>query len=402
MFDFFYLQLLNIIVNRINMKVLILGADGYLGWPTSMFFENKGFKVLAVDNFYKRKIELEHGISPINEVLSLQSRIRYWNYNQNNKIDFLIGDLLNHRFVYSIFENFKPEIIVHYAEQPSAPYSMASRETCFETQENNVLGNINILFAIKKFCPEAHLIKLGTLGEYGTPNIDIEEGWLDLKHNGRKDRVLYPKKPGSFYHLSKVHDSNNIEFTCRIWGLKATDLNQGVVYGFHTKETRLDTKLETSFHYDEIFGTIINRFITQVLVGHDLTVYGTGNQERGYLNIEDTLKCVLLAAENPAKSGEFRVFNQFTEKFSINGIAKKIIDALSNNNVNSIKISKVENPRIEMENHYYNPKNSGLISLGLKPILFSEKLIKEIYDNIKVYKKRVDTNFIYPKVKWKK
>ena len=402
MFDFFYLQLLNIIVNRINMKVLILGADGYLGWPTSMFFANKGFKVLAVDNFYKRKIELEHGISPINEVLSLQSRIRYWNYNQNNKIDFLIFDLLNHRFVYSIFENFKPEIIVHYAEQPSAPYSMASRETCFETQENNVLGNINILFAIKKFCPEAHLIKLGTLGEYGTPNIDIEEGWLDLKHNGRKDRVMYPKKPGSFYHLSKVHDSNNIEFTCRIWGLRATDLNQGVVYGFHTKETRLDTKLETSFHYDEIFGTIINRFITQVLVGHDLTVYGTGNQERGYLNIEDTLKCVLLAAENPAKFGEFRVFNQFTEKFSINGIAKKIVDALSPNNVNSIKVTKVENPRIEMENHYYNPKNSGLLSLGLKPILFSKKLIQEIYDNIKVYKNRIDTNLIHPKVKWKK
>ena len=213
---------------------------------------------------------------------------------------------------------------------------------------------------------------------------------------------MYPKKPGSFYHLSKVHDSNNIEFTCRIWGLRATDLNQGVVYGFHTKETRLDTKLETSFHYDEIFGTIINRFITQVLVGHDLTVYGTGNQERGYLNIEDTLKCVLLAAENPAKFGEFRVFNQFTEKFSINGIAKKIVDALSPNNVNSIKVTKVENPRIEMENHYYNPKNSGLLSLGLKPILFSKKLIQEIYDNIKVYKNRIDTNLIHHKVKWKK
>tara|TARA_B100000963_G_scaffold335042_1_gene328834 strand:+ start:6968 stop:8122 length:1155 start_codon:yes stop_codon:yes gene_type:complete len=384
------------------MKVLILGADGYLGWPTSMFFANKGYKVLAVDNFFKRKIELEYGISPINEVLTLQSRVKHWNFNQKNKIEYSIGDLLNHRFVYSIFEKFKPEIIIHYAEQPSAPYSMASRETCYETQQNNVLGNVNILFAIKKYCPDAHLIKLGTLGEYGTPNIDIEEGWLDLEHNGRKDRVMYPKKPGSFYHLSKVHDSNNIEFTCRIWGLKATDLNQGVVYGFHTKETKLDSKLETSFHYDEIFGTVINRFITQALAGCDLTVYGNGTQERGYLNIEDTLRCVLLAAENSPKPSEFRVFNQFTEKFSINNIAKKIIDALSPKNDDSIKISKVKNPRIEMENHYYNPKNSGLISLGLRPITFSEKLIQDVYNSIKIYKDRIDTDLIHPKVKWKK
>lgn len=383
------------------MNVLILGGDGYLGWPTSMFFANKGYKVLTIDNFYKRKIELEYGITPINEVFSLQSRIRYWNKNQKNKIDYLIGDLLNHRFIYSVFKNFKPEIIIHYAEQPSAPYSMASREACYDTQENNVLGNLNILFAIKKFCPNAHLIKLGTMGEYGTPNIDIEEGWLDLEHNGRKERVMYPKKPGSFYHLSKVHDSNNIEFTCRIWGLKATDLNQGVVYGFHTDETKLDPKLETSFHYDEIFGTVINRFITQVLIGHDLTVYGEGNQERGYLNINDTLSCVLLAAENPPNEGEFRVYNQFTEKFSINEIAKKIVNALESNSQNPIKINKIKNPRIEMENHYYNPKNSGLLNLGLKPISFSEKLIQEIFNNIKIYKDRIDKELILPRVKWK-
>ena len=383
------------------MNVLILGGDGYLGWPTSMFFANKGYKVLTIDNFYKRKIELEYGITPINEVFSLQSRIRYWNKNQKNKIEYLIGDLLNHRFIYSVFKNFKPEIIIHYAEQPSAPYSMASREACYDTQENNVLGNLNILFAIKKFCPNAHLIKLGTMGEYGTPNIDIEEGWLDLEHNGRKERVMYPKKPGSFYHLSKVHDSNNIEFTCRIWGLKATDLNQGVVYGFHTDETKLDPKLETSFHYDEIFGTVINRFITQVLIGHDLTVYGEGNQERGYLNINDTLSCVLLAAENPPNEGEFRVYNQFTEKFSINEIAKKIVNALESNSQNPIKINKIKNPRIEMENHYYNPKNSGLLNLGLKPISFSEKLIQEIFNNIKIYKDRIDKELILPRVKWK-
>ena len=154
-------------------------------------------------------------------------------------------------------EQIRPEAIIHYAEQPSAPYSMRGRDSCFFTQHNNVMGTINLLFAMKKHCPNAHLIKLGTMGEYGTPNIDIEEGWINIEHKGRKDRVLFPKKPGSFYHLSKVHDSNNIEFACRVWGFKCTDLNQGCVYGVDTDETKLDEKFSTSFHYDEVFGTVI-------------------------------------------------------------------------------------------------------------------------------------------------
>tara|TARA_Y100000389_G_scaffold204053_1_gene254715 strand:+ start:7956 stop:9110 length:1155 start_codon:yes stop_codon:yes gene_type:complete len=382
------------------MKILVLGADGYLGWPTCMHFSKLNHDILAIDNFYKRKIELELGITPLNEVLSLHERVRIWNENQNKKIELRIGNLLNHRFVYSIFEKFKPEVIIHYAEQPSAPYSMGSREKCYDTQENNVLGNINVLFAIKKYCPEAHLIKLGTMGEYGTPNIDIEEGWIDISHKGRKDRMMFPKKPHSFYHLSKVHDTNNIEFTCRNWDLSATDLNQGVVYGFDTAETKLDERLQTSFHYDEVFGTVINRFITQALMGQDLTVYGKGGQKRGYLNINDTLKCVQLAAENRAKKGEFRVFNQYTETFTINDIADLVKISLDKKLEKKISIKNIKNPRNEMEDHYYNPTNSGLISLGLKPLKFNENLICEIYESIKYLKKRINKNLIFPTIKW--
>ena len=319
----------------------------------------------------------------------------------NKTIDFVVGDLLNHRLLYDILEDFKPDTIIHYAEQPSAPYSMKGRDACFFTQHNNVLGTINLLFGMKKHCPEAHLIKLGTMGEYGTPNIDIEEGWLEINHNGRKDRVLYPKKPGSFYHLSKVHDSNNIEFACRIWGIKCTDLNQGCVYGLETNESKMDENLSTSFHYDQVFGTVINRFICQSVIGKDLTVYGNGTQTRGYLNIIDTLNCVNIANNNPAKIGEFRVFNQYTEVLSINDIAKYIIDAAKLIGIKA-KIKNLENPRTEQENHYYKPKNNSLISLGLKPTMIGDDVLPNMMKKALQYKDRILERTILPTIKWKK
>ena len=383
------------------MRILILGGDGYLGWPTSMHFANKGHKVLTIDNLSKKKIADEYGIEPLNRVKSFNKRIKLWNSNQKNKIENLVFDLLNYKTICETLKNFKPDTIIHYAEQPSAPYSMADREKAVYTQNNNVIGNLNLLFAIKKHCPHAHLIKLGTLGEYGTPNIDIEEGWLNIEHNGRKDRVLFPKKPGSFYHLSKVHDSANIEFACRIWGLKCTDLNQGLVYGLMTKEIELDSEgLATSFHYDSIFGTIINRFITQIACGKPMTVYGTGNQKRCFLNIIDTLKCVNLAAENPAKVGEFRVFNQFTEFCSLNEMAMKI-KSFADNKKLVARIKNIKNPRIEDEEHYYNPKNTSLLSLGLKPVKFDEKQIESIFNTIKGNTDRVNIDTLDPNIKWK-
>ena len=385
------------------MKILILGSDGYLGWPTTMHFANLGHEVFAVDNLSKRKIESEYGIEPINTVKFFQDRVKIWNKNQKNQINYLVTDLLNYKTLCEILSDFRPETIIHYAEQPSAPYSMANREKAVYTQYNNVIGNLNLLFAIKKYCPDSHLIKLGTMGEYGTPNIDIEEGWLKIKHNGREDRVLYPKKPGSFYHLSKVHDSANIEFACRIWGLKCTDLNQGFVYGITTKEIELDFEnLSTSFHYDSIFGTIINRFITQMAIQKPMSVYGNGTQKRAFLNIQDTINCVQIASDNPAKKGEFRVFNQFTDFSSLNEMANKIKNYEDQNNLKP-EISHVVNPRIEEEDHYYNPKNTSLISLGLKPIEFNENEIDKIFKVVKKNKDKINLETLDPEngIKWK-
>ncbi len=383
------------------MKILILGGDGYLGWPTSMYFAERGHEVLVVDNFTKRKIELEFGVKPLCEIKSLHTRIKVWNELSKNKILYKVGDLLNYRFLDKLLEENKPDAIIHYAEQPSAPYSMGSHEKAVFTQHNNVIGNLNLLFAIKRNCPDTHLIKLGTLGEYGTPNIDIEEGWLDIEHNGRKDRVLFPKKPGSFYHLSKVHDSANIEFACRVWGLRSTDLNQGVVYGISTEEIEKDpTNLCTAFHYDGIFGTIINRFISQLVSNENLTVYGKGNQKRGFLNIKDTLKCVEIATKNLPEKGEFKVFNQFTEFSSLNEIATKILNVGKKLGYSKSKAINIKNPRIEMEDHYYNPKNTNLLSLGLNPIKFDEQ---EIEKNIKFVEKfihNLDQDIFEAKIQW--
>ena len=383
------------------MKIMVLGGDGYLGWPTACYLSKRGHKILSIDNFSKKQIENENGVSSILSTLTIQDKIKKWNENNSNKINFEICDLLNHRSIYSKLKEFKPDAIVHYAEQPSAPYSMKDRSSAYFTQMNNVMGNLNLLFGIKKYCPEAHLVKLGTMGEYGTPNIDIEEGWLNINHNGRTDKLLFPKKPGSFYHLSKVHDTNNIEFACRLWDLRCTDLNQGVVYGCETDELKeYPDEMGVSFHYDDIFGTVINRFVSQAVTNKKLTVYGKGLQKRAFLNINDTLRCIELSINNPANIGEFRVFNQYTETFSINDLAE-IVKSSSKDLGNEVEIVNLENPRLEQAEHYYNPKNSGLISLGLKPILFEKILAKNMIEKLEKYSKEIDRSKFLPSLKWK-
>jgi UDP-sulfoquinovose synthase len=381
------------------MRVVILGGDGYLGWPTAMHFSARGDEVLVVDNFAKRRWELEGGIQPLVAPATLHKRINRWKELSGKTIKLEVGDLQNHRFVYKIFEEFQPDSVIHYAEQPSAPYSMQSRETAIDTQVNNVVGNMNVLFAIRRFCPEANLVKLGTMGEYGTPNIDIEEGWLKVVHNGREDTMLYPKKPQSFYHLSKVHDSHNIEFACRIWGLRATDLNQGVVYGIQTKETQLSEDLRTSFHYDDIFGTVLNRFMVQAAVGTPLTIYGAGGQTRGFLNINDTISCVELACDHPGAAGEFRVFNQFTETFSILELADKVVAAGARAGL-SVETNHIDNPRIEQEKHYYNAKHSRLVDLGLKPNLLTDDVMDVMFKEVRSNCDSVDGSVFIPRVQW--
>jgi UDP-sulfoquinovose synthase len=381
------------------MRVLVLGGDGYLGWPTAMYFSARGHDVTVVDNFAKRQWELEEGIEPLLPVPTLHHRVSRWKEVTGRRIDLRVRDICNHGSVYNLLEEARPDAIIHYAEQPSAPYSMQTRRTAVNTQTNNLVGTLNLLFGMRRHTPDAHLVKLGTMGEYGTPNIDIEEGYITITHNGRTDTVAFPKQPGSFYHLSKVHDSHNIAFACRIWGLAATDLNQGIVYGLDTEESLLDPVLRTSFHYDHVFGTVLNRFLAQASVDLPLTVYGTGGQTRGFLNIRDTLQCVELSVMNPAKSGEHRVFNQFTEQFSVLDLGAKVAAAGARAGRN-VRIDHLANPRVELETHYYNAKHSKLADLGLEPALLTDDVMDGMFAAVCANNGNVHLDTMRPTIRW--
>jgi UDP-sulfoquinovose synthase len=307
------------------MRILVLGGDGYLGWPQSMYLSHKGHEVIILDNFMRRHFDLERGFNSLIPIESLYERAKIWKEISGRHIHIRAGDTMDYDALTSVFQEFEPEAIVHFAEQRSAPYSMIDRKHAVFTQTNNVIGTLNVLYAMRVFAPERHLVKLGTMGEYGTPNIDIEEGFIEIQHKGRSDVLPYPKQPGSIYHLSKVHDSHNIMFCCKIWGLRATDLNQGVVYGVETDETLLHPALATRFDYDQIYGTALNRFCVQAAVGYPLTVYGEGGQTRGYINLRDTIRCIELAILSPIRAGEYRVFNQITEQFSLLDLAEMVV-----------------------------------------------------------------------------
>ena len=380
-------------------RVLILGGDGYLGWPTAMAFSRVGDRVTVVDNFAKRQWEAELGVRPLFPIPTLHERLRAWREVSENEIDLRVGDLTDYDFVESVIDDIRPDTIVHYGEQPSAPYSMIDVRHATFTQANNVVGNLNVLFAIRDRSPESHLVKLGTMGEYGTPDVDIEEGYLTVHQDGRSHTFLYPKTPGSMYHLSKVHDSHNIHFATRIWSLRATDLNQGVVYGVETDESSLDPRLATSFHYDEVFGTALNRFCVQAVIGHPLTVYGEGGQTRGYLNIRDTMACVGIAADHPAEPGELRVYNQFTEQFTVIELAQRVKAAAGAMGL-LVEIAHTRNPRKELETHYYNAKHTKLLELGLTPRLLSDELIDTMLAKIQMHAAQVDPATLVQDVRW--
>lgn len=382
------------------MKILVLGGDGYLGWPTAMHLAERGHDVAVVDSFHRRLFDHEIGADSLIPILPLQDRVNLWASLEKKPIKPYVGDITNWDFIEHVWKEFDPESIVHYAEHRAAPFSMLSRRHAVITQVNNVVGTLNILFAMKDLTPEAHLVKLGTMGEYGTPNIDIEEGYIEIHHNGRSDLMTFPKKASSFYHLSKVHDSHNIEFVCRAWGLRATDLNQGVVYGVHTDETALHPGLATRFDYDDVWGTALNRFCVEAAIDHPITVYGKGGQTRGFLDIRDTLQCVELAAMNPADLGDFRVFNQFTEQFTVQELAEKVADGGRKLGWHPI-IENIANPRFEMEEHYYNAKHTKLMDLGLQPHYLSDTLIDGLLETVRQQAERVNRRLLYPRHTWK-
>src|SRR5690242_2802168 len=353
------------------MKIGILGGDGYCGWATALYLSAKGHSVAIVDNYARRQWDYELGVQTLTPIRPLAERLRVWQELTGKSIQLFVGDVTDYDFLASSIKAFEPEAVIHFAEQRAAPYSMIDRKHAVFTQVNNVVGTLNLLFALREYCPDCHLVKLGTMGEYGTPNIDIEEGYIEIEHNGRKDVLPFPKQPGSFYHLSKVHDSHNMMFACKIWKLRASDLNQGVVYGTTTEETLLDEALVNRFDYDDVFGTVLNRFCAQAAVGHPLTVYGRGGQTRGFLDIRDTVRCVELACLHPAEPGECRVFNQFTEQFSVLEIAE-LVKTAGNKLGLDVEIDRIQDPRVESEQHYYNAKHSRLLDLGLKPHYLSE------------------------------
>jgi UDP-sulfoquinovose synthase len=382
------------------MRVLVIGGDGYCGWATALYLSNQGYEVAILDSLVRRHWDMELCVETLTPIAPIQTRLQRWKDLTGKTIDLFIGDINNYTFLVDSLKKFAPDSIVHFGEQRSAPFSMIDREHAVLTQANNVIGNLNLLYAIHDHFPDCHLVKLGTMGEYGTPNIDIEEGYITIEHNGRKDTLPYPKQPGSFYHLSKVHDSHNIHFACKIWGLRATDLNQGIVYGVLTEETGMDELLINRLDYDGVFGTALNRFCIQAAIGHPLTVYGKGGQTRGFLDIRDTVRCIEIAVNNPANRGEFRVFNQFTELFNVQGLAEKVQQAGASMGL-KIAIDHLENPRVELEEHYFNAKNTKLIDLGLEPHYLSDSLLDSLLNFAVKYQNRVDKDQILPKVKWK-
>lgn len=382
------------------MRILILGGDGYLGWPTAMTFRAAGHDVCAVDNYLRREIAAETHSDALISNPRLRERASIFHTISGLEIEVAEGDCCDFGFLSAVVEKFAPDTIVHYAEQPSAPYSMIGHAEAHRTFSNNLAATFNVIWAVLRHAPRCHIIKLGTMGEYGTPNIDIEEGWIAIEHKGRRDKFLFPRQAGSLYHTTKVLDTDLLWFYVRIYGLRVTDLMQGPVYGLTTGAADMDVRLMPNFHYDDIFGTVVNRFIVQAVAGIPLTVYGKGGQTRGYLNLLDTLQCVALAAASPPDTGQLRILNQFTETFTVNELAERV-ERVGNGLGLSVKISRIENPRKELEEHYYNPAHSGLLDLGLKPHFLTDDVLAEIIETIIPYRSQVVVDRILPRVHWR-
>jgi UDP-sulfoquinovose synthase len=382
------------------MRVLIMGGDGYLGWPTAMAFAAKGHEVYVIDNYLRRNLAQQTQSEALMPNPNLHDRAAIFRSVSDYNIQVRIGDCSDYRTLSQVFQEFQPEAVVHYAEQPSGPYSMIGYDEARLTLNNNLNATFNLIWAVMEYAPDCHIIKLGTMGEYGTPNIDIEEGWIEIEHKGRKDKFLFPRAAGSLYHTTKVLDTDLLWFYVRTFGIQVTDLMQGPVYGLFTPESEQDERLLPNFHYDDIFGTLVNRFLVQAVAGVPLTIYGKGGQIRGYLNLNDTLQCVNLAMMNPPAKGELRILNQFTETFSVNDLAERV-QRVGKQLGLDVQAQHIDNPRKEAEEHYYNPAHSGLMELGLEPHYMTDEVLAELLQQVMRYKDHIDTRKIMPRVRWK-
>lgn len=392
-------------------NILILGGDGYLGWPTAMHLSAAGHKVLVVDNYFRRHVCDHLNSGMLYSVPTLTERAKVWNEHTGLHIEVVITDLADPRNMRDLFsesqiaaDNNKKrdcdfDAVIHYAEQPSAPYSVMNYETADKTLVNNLRVTNNLMWAVRDYSPHTHIIKLGTMGEYGTPDIDIEEGWIEIEHKGRSDRFLFPRQASSLYHTTKIMDTDLLWWGVRMWDLKVTDLMQGPVYGLDTKQTLISEKLKTIFNYDEIFGTIVNRFLVQAVSGYPLTVYGGGGQTRGYLNINDTLQCVAAALDHPAKAGELRILNQIMETFSANTLADMICK-VGRERGHRVEIKPIKNPRKEAEKHYYNPSYQGLKDLGVVPTYLTDTVLHNLFETVERHSKNIRKDVIFRGITW--
>ncbi len=383
------------------MRVFIAGIDGYLGWALSQHLVNRGHEVAGMDNFLRRELVAEMKSQSATFLLPMEKRLQAFREFHKTDLSFSDSSLCDYDAVLNIFQDFEPEAIVHLAEMPSAPYSMIDVDQAVFTHQNNLIGTLNTLYAMKEVCPDAHLLKLGTMGEYGAPNVDIPEGFFEVEYRGRKDRLPFPRQPSSIYDLTKVHDSANVHFACKTWGLRSTDIMQGVVFGTRIDAMGDDPRMLTRFDFDQAFGTVINRFCAQAIIGLPLTPYGKGTQKRGFTPLRDSIQCYTLALENPPDAGEYRVFNQFEESYYINDLADKVANVANNLGFDT-EVRHIENPRIEKEKHYFNPDHKLLFELGYEPTHDMEKEIEITFKDLMINKDRIEQcrEAIMPNIRW--
>ncbi|MHB1867789.1 MAG: NAD-dependent epimerase/dehydratase family protein [Nitrososphaerales archaeon] len=384
--------------------IIIFGADGYIGWPLAVHLGTRHpeKKIVLVDNLATRKLVKSVHTRSLVPIKSMPHRIAaYERVTGHHNLEFVFADARDSELVDAIFSKYRPESVVHLAQQRSAPFSMIDQEHAMYSELNNIATNMNVVYAMARNTPDAHLVKMGSMGEYGQPGIEIAEGDLEIEHKGRKTKVMFPLVAGSYYHLSKIFDTFNVRLANKIFDLTATDIMQGVVYGTRTEEL-VDPELATRFDFDSIWGTLINKYAIQAVALNKLLIYGKGKQKRGFLSLYDSINCLTLLLENPPKKGEYRIVNQLDEIYDTLELAQKVKMVGKEYGIEP-SLEWVQNPRVETEEHYYEVENKILPSLGFKRKKNLDIVLHEIFEAVLANRSRIGDakEMIYPTVQWK-